>query len=104
MQHSLKDDFVLCGFPYISLFRWPIFEISIQKLCSGDWDRRLKFACLDWNRCVCVCCVVCVHVVCVCMCACVRACMHVCVCMCACWCLLMHYVHVHCVLNIYHLH
>ena len=74
MQHSLKDDFVLCGFPYISLFRWPIFEISIQKLCSGDWDRRLKFACLDWNRCVCVCtCSVCLRL-------CVRACMCVCAC------------------------
>lgn len=29
---------------------WPLFEISIQKLCSGDWDRTLRLSVWDWNR------------------------------------------------------
>ena len=32
-----------------------MFEISAQKLCSGDWDRTLKLSVWDWNRWVCLC-------------------------------------------------
>ena len=24
--------------------------MSMQKLCSGDWDRTLQFTVFDWNR------------------------------------------------------
>ena len=24
--------------------------LPMQKLCSGDWDRTLKFSVYDWNR------------------------------------------------------
>ena len=30
--------------------RWPEFVISIQKLCSGDWDRSIRISVWDWNR------------------------------------------------------
>ncbi|KAL5473555.1 hypothetical protein EMCRGX_G028048 [Ephydatia muelleri] len=30
--------------------RWPAFQIDIQKLCSGDWERTLQFSVWDWNR------------------------------------------------------
>ncbi|XP_065898751.1 copine-9-like [Dysidea avara] len=29
---------------------WKEFVIPMQKLCSGDWDRTLKFSVYDWNR------------------------------------------------------
>ena len=30
--------------------RWKGFTLSVQKLCSGDWDRALKISVWDWNR------------------------------------------------------
>ena len=30
--------------------RWPRFELPIQKLCGGDWDRSLNISVWDWNR------------------------------------------------------
>jgi hypothetical protein len=33
-----------------TLYRWPRFELPIQKLCSGDWERGLRFSVWDWNR------------------------------------------------------
>ena len=33
------------------LVRWPEFVLPIRQLCSGDWDRTLKFTVYDWNRC-----------------------------------------------------
>ncbi|XP_064406207.1 copine-9-like isoform X1 [Halichondria panicea] len=29
---------------------WPSFSMSIQRLCSGDWDRVIKFTVWDWNK------------------------------------------------------
>ena len=29
---------------------WKEFIIPMQKLCSGDWDRTLKFTVYDWNK------------------------------------------------------
>ena len=26
------------------------FDISVQKLCSGDWDRSIRLSVWDWNR------------------------------------------------------
>ena len=33
-----------------SVFRWPAFQMEIQKLCSGDWERTLQFSVWDWNK------------------------------------------------------
>eukprot|EP00731_Ephydatia_muelleri_P028931 Em0020g575a len=30
--------------------RWPAFQMEIQKLCSGDWERTLQFSVWDWNK------------------------------------------------------
>ena len=30
--------------------KWPSFSMSIQRLCSGDWDRVIKFTVWDWNK------------------------------------------------------
>ncbi|KAL5473575.1 hypothetical protein EMCRGX_G028072 [Ephydatia muelleri] len=30
--------------------RWPKFQMEIQKLCSGDWERTLQFSVWDWNK------------------------------------------------------
>ncbi len=30
--------------------QWPSFSLSIQRLCSGDWDRVMKFTIWDWNK------------------------------------------------------
>ena len=35
---------------YHLICRWPEFVISIQKLCSGDWDRTIRISVWDWNR------------------------------------------------------
>ena len=35
---------------YHLICRWPKFVISIQKLCSGDWDRTIRISVWDWNR------------------------------------------------------
>ena len=34
----------------IFLYSWREFDITMQKLCSGDWDRTLQFSVYDWNR------------------------------------------------------
>ena len=30
--------------------RWKGFNVSAQKLCSGDWERTLDITVWDWNR------------------------------------------------------
>ncbi|KAL5473586.1 hypothetical protein EMCRGX_G028088 [Ephydatia muelleri] len=30
--------------------RWPAFQMEIQKLCSGDWERTLQFSVWDWDK------------------------------------------------------
>lgn len=30
--------------------KWPKFQLPIQKLCSGDWERSIRFTVWDWNK------------------------------------------------------
>ena len=32
------------------MYSWREFDITMQKLCSGDWDRTLQLSVYDWNR------------------------------------------------------
>ena len=41
--------YIVVLFAFTSL-RWKRFEISIRKLCSGDWDRTIKITVWDWNK------------------------------------------------------
>ena len=43
--YLLYDKLHVC----LLLHRWPSFRISAQKLCSGDWERTLRFSVWDWD-------------------------------------------------------
>ena len=40
---------LMCIFVSLS-YSWKELIIPMQKLCSGDWDRTLKFSVYDWNK------------------------------------------------------
>ena len=39
----------MTSYMYVFFYRWPSFRISAQKLCSGDWERTLRFSVWDWD-------------------------------------------------------
>lgn len=56
LQVSLSPLFpLLLTAPSFSLFfltdpSWKPFTVTVQQLCSGDYDKPITFECWDWNR------------------------------------------------------
>ena len=49
---SVQCTLYVCMYTYFVLnsFSWKKFDISIRKLCSGDWDRTIQITVWDWNK------------------------------------------------------